>query len=176
MASANGNTSCSVSKVSGTSGMKNPGSVLGSSPLSPTVGTLIDASTVMRCEHDDRHERRRHDRRQSGKPEHDEQSQTGQRIHEPRHPEQLRHLREEHEDRERIHEANHHLARDVPHELRHPEYGKQHLQDPGQEHRGYQVVETVRGHERRDHEGDGTRGRGDHGRPAPQDRDRDRHR
>lgn len=45
---AYGKITCSVSNVQGTSGSPSTGSSRGSSPLSPTVGTAIEASTARR--------------------------------------------------------------------------------------------------------------------------------
>ena len=45
----------------------------------------------------------------------------------------------------------------------------------GQDHGGHEVVQAVRLHQRRDHEGDGAGGRGDHRRPAADEGDRDGH-
>ena len=48
IARAYGKITCSVSQVYGTSGMRNAGSELGSSPLSPTVGTWAFTTTATR--------------------------------------------------------------------------------------------------------------------------------
>ncbi|CAI7643250.1 unnamed protein product [Penicillium discolor] len=124
---------------------------------------------------DDRHERRRHDLGELRHHEHHDDAERHQRIHQPRHVDELRELRAEHEDRERVHEPDHDAAGDEPHQLRDAEHPEDHLEDPGEDDRRDEVVEAVRRRDRSDHERHGTGRRGHHRGSPAEERDRHRH-
>ena len=123
------------------------------------MGTIGAAEHRDEREHHDRHQRRRDRGGQLRQPEDDGQRQGQQRVDQPRDIHQLRELGDEHQDRQRVDESDHDLARDEAHELGDAEDRQQDLEDPGQQDRRHQVVDPVACHQRGNHQGDGTRRR-----------------
>ena len=123
----------------------------------------------------DGHERRRHGLGEPGQAEHDQQTDGGERVDEPRDADQLRDLGHEDQDGECVDEADHDRARDEAHQFRDSGQAQDDLEDAAEDHRGYQVIESVGLHQRCDDQGDGAGGGGNHGRPAADEGDGDGH-
>ena len=81
----------------------------------------------------------------------------------------------EDQDCQRIHEPDHHAARDEPHQAGNAKHAHQHLNNPGQDHGGQQVVHPVGTRDGRHHQGDGARRGRDHRGSSAKERDRDGH-
>ena len=106
--------------------------------------------------------------------QHDQHGDREQRIDQPRHAEQVRHLRHEDQDAEGVHEADHHRPGNEPHDAGKAGDAEEDLNEPGQQHRGQQVLHTVLAHQRR-HDQRHRAGRGgDHRRTSAQNRHRNR--
>jgi hypothetical protein len=83
---------------------------------------------------------------------------------------ELGHLRQEDEDRERVDEAGHHGPRDEAHQIAEPHDAGDDLEDPGQDGGGEQVADAVLLHERDHQERHGARRRRDHRRASARKR------
>lgn len=128
------------------------------------------------AQHEDRDQRRRHRAGDARQQVDDGEAECDQRIAVPADPGQLRQLRQEDQDGERVDEAGDDRAR---HELHHPVEPEQpggDLDQPHQDGGGEQILDAVvadqRPHQHRDGGGRG----GNHARPAAQKRDRHRDR
>lgn len=97
-------------------------------------------------------------------------------IDQPRHPQQVGELSREDEDGQCVDESDHHAARDEPHQTGDTHCAEDDLDDPGEEHRGDQVIQAVAGDQGRHHQRHRPGGGGDHRRTAADDGDRHRHR
>ena len=166
----------SVSSENGTDGRPGSGRESGQLPLVADGRHVDVAGGDEEREHGDRDERRRHGLRHARHA--DDQREPGQHEQGARDAAvaKVRDLREEDQDRERVHEPDRDRARHEPHQPRDPEQAERHLEQPGEDRRGEQVLEAVVAHQRHDHERHRAgRGRDHRGAPAG-DRDRDGHR
>ena len=124
-------------------------------------------------EHDDADQRRRHDAGDARQAVDDDQPQ---RKHGPCGAvgiDQMRQLRGEDEDGERVDKAGAHRARDKAHEHAEPQPAKDDLHDARQHTRRQQILQAMRVHERCRHQRDRTGCGGHHRRPAAKERDHD---
>ncbi|VXB30052.1 hypothetical protein PLANTIT3_30201 [Plantibacter sp. T3] len=126
-----------------------------------------------RGDDDDGDERRRHRGGELGEQQDDQHRDDEQRVDEPRDAEQVGDLGDEDEDAERVDEPDHHRAGDEPHEPGETGDAEHDLDEAREDDGGEQVLHAVFLDERRDDEGDGSRGGRDHRRTPAEDRHRD---
>ncbi len=127
----------------------------------------------MRRQDDDADQRRGNGRRQARQQVDDGEAGRDHRIGVPAHPEHLRHLGREDQDRQRVDEAGADRARDEAHQHVEPQQAEDDLERTGQQGGGQQIVQAVRPDQRGGDQRDGPRGAGDHRRAAAGEGDDD---
>ena len=175
-ATAYGPISCSVCQVSGTCGTTESGQALGQRALVAHRRDVDPGQHRDQREEHDGHQRSRYDGGQPRQQHDDGHAHGHHRVDGPGHPDQVRHLAGEDQDRQRVDEADHDAARDEPHQPSHPEQAEHDLQQTAEQHRGDQVVDAVLAGDRGDHQGDRAGGGRDHRGTATDHGDGDRHR
>ena len=123
-----------------------------------------------RGHNDDGDQRRRHGCGETGHDEDNGNRQREQRIDQPWHVKDVRHLCGEDQNAERIHKTDHHRTRNEAHHPRQPGKSEEDLDDAGKNDGRQDVADAMQLHHRPDHQRDRSRRRGDHRRPAAERR------
>ena len=128
-----------------------------------------------RGERDDRDEGRRDYLGEARHHNHDDDPDGDERVDHKGHAEQLRKLRGEDQNCQRVDESDHDASRDEAHELRDTDGGQDDLEDSAQNDGRDEVIQAILTRQRCDDERDRSGGSRDHRGPAADERDHNCH-